>query len=351
MKTLSRYLSTALKKQIRALLHRAGYDLVPLALVQSPAEPSSIRPSYDAERPLPFGATESLRSDHPRLRELRERYARVNLPMRATMWGGDYLERELELTRFRGDNAYVWQFRNVGAAARQKYYLYLRDLAARDTAGLLNILTEDGLFGCWTFEYPGWPRVSRDLLDSINELLFLDRHTGVLRRPGLTVLDIGAGYGRLAHRMLTAAPSLKSYLCADAVPESAFLCEYYLRFRGCADRAEVLPLDELDARLAERTLDLALSIHSFSEMGTPAIESWLSRVANGNTPWLLIVPNHADRLLTMEADGTWRDFSPLLAAHGYELAVKEPVFSDPTVREFMGVSDHFFLFHWAGRSG
>jgi hypothetical protein len=330
-----------LKVVVRALLHRVGYDV----MRRPPVDRRYGTSSHNDTDSLPAGTAEELRTDHPRLLALRSRYAALAVPMaRRTMWDADYLAKELDLSHFRGDNAYVWQFRNVGASARQKYYFYMRDLAARDQYGLLGKLTEDGLFGCWTFEYPGWPMVSRDLLDSINELYFLDRHVQILQKPGFTVLDIGAGYGRLAHRALMAAPELGPYLCADAVPESTFLCEFYLRYRGCLTRAEVLPLDELDSRLAGRRIDLAVNIHSFSEMNTPAIDGWVSRVARLEIPWLFVVPNDADQFLTMEEDRSRREFSSLLASHGYELAIKEPVFPDPTMQEFMGVRDHFFLF-------
>lgn len=330
-----------LKHKARMLLRRTGYELVRVP----PRDPRYLGASFDASMALPAGAAEVLCADHPRLRELQARYARCELPMaRRTMWGNDYLGQELDLTRFRGDNVYVWQFRNVGASARQKYYVYLRDIAARDPLRLLELLTEDGLFGCWAFDYPGWPRISRELLDSINELYFLDRHVGMLHKPGFTVLDIGSGYGRLAHRALAAAPQLGRYLCADAVPESTFLCEYYLGFRGCLDRAEVLPLDEIDARLRGRRIDLAVNIHSFSEMSAQAVDGWLARVADLQVPWLLIVPNDADRLLTMEADRSRQPFDALLERYGYGIEVKQAVFADPTLREFMGVTDHFLLF-------
>jgi SAM-dependent methyltransferase len=317
-----------------------GYDLVRTG----PPDPRYVDPSFDSRRTLPPGASDELRSDHPRLIELRARYARCRAPMAIkTVWAHSYLETQLSLPYFRGDNSYVWQFRNIGAMATHKYFFYLREVAARDTRGLLETLEEDGAFGCWTFDYPGWPTVSRDLLDSINELEFLDRELDLLDTDW-TVLDIGAGYGRLAHRMLAAAPKLTRYICVDAVPESTFLCEYYLRFRGCMDRAEVVPLDELDARLPGRTVQLAVNIHSFSEMGSPAIAGWLSWLAELEVPWLLIVPNDGRLLLTSEETGERHDFAPLVRQHGYELARCEPVFPDPTMREFMRVGDHFFLF-------
>ncbi|MFY9550704.1 MAG: hypothetical protein WAU32_06095, partial [Thermoanaerobaculia bacterium] len=68
-------------------------------------------------------------------------------------------------------------------------------------------------------------------------------------------------------------------------------------------------------------------------------------------PWLFIVPNDAGRLLSMEEDGERRPFDALLAARGYELAVREPVFADPTLREFMNLNEHFFLFRRRGAAG
>ena len=330
-----------LKQAARSLLRRAGYDLVRT----TPPDARYGGASYDPSRPPPAGAAEALRADHPRLLELRRRYRECNAPMvPRAMWAPEYLERELDLLHFRGDNPYVWQYRNVGGLARHKYYMYLRDLASRDPYGLLNRLGEDGSYGCWTFAYPGWPLVSRDLLDSINELYFLDRQLQLLTRQDFTVLDIGAGYGRLAHRMLAAAPGVKTYLCTDAVPESTFLCEYYLRASGLGERAQVIPLDELEQKLAGRRVDLAINVHSFSEMSTRNIQGWLDWLVRLEVPWLFIVPNDADQLLTVEHQDTRGEFSTLLDAAGYELAAREPVYADPTMREFMNVTDHFFLF-------
>ncbi len=70
---------------------------------------------------------------------------------------------------------------------------YLEYVASRDHAGVLGRLHEDGLFGAWTYEFPGRVPVSRDLLESANELLFLDRVLGVTDATTLRIVDIGAG--------------------------------------------------------------------------------------------------------------------------------------------------------------
>jgi hypothetical protein len=306
--------------------------------------PKLFWPSY-AKTPLPPGARQALRDDNPRLQELRRRYAASDLPMTLrSQWSAGYVKNQLRLTHFRGDNAYVWQFRNVGKGAHEKYHAYLRHLAEVDRAGLLRRLKEDGLFGCWTFSYDGWPPVSRDLLDSVNELSFLERHVQVLSRPGTSVLDIGAGYGRLAWRALEAAPGLGSYLCADAIPESTFLCEYHLGFRGC--RAEVVPLDEFDARVAGRRIDLAVSVHALSEMSLRAIEGWISRLPALGVRWVFILDH--PKLRSREPDGSQREYEQsVLAANGYRRLVRERIVP-AELGAFMKNTDEFHLFELTG---
>jgi SAM-dependent methyltransferase len=214
-------------------------------------------------------------------------------------------------------------------------------VAGRDGLGLLDRLEEDGLFGCWTFSYPGHPRVSRDLLESVNELNYLDRELGLAARTRFSVLDVGAGYGRLAHRAVAAFGNLDDYCCVDAIPESTFLSEYYLRFRGAAPPARVVALDQLDTGLAPGAFDLAVNVHSFSECPLAAVEWWAERLAGLRIGDLVIVPNEPTELLSLEPDGSRRDFLPALERAGYELVSREPVFGDPAVRELVRVEDHF----------
>ena len=185
--------------------------------------------------------------------------------------------------------------------------------------------------------------MSRDLLQSVNELAFLDRALDLAGRERFSVLDIGAGYGRLAHRMTAAHQRLADYCCVDAIPDSTFLSEYYLRHRDC-DRARVVALDELDSALAPGAFDLAVNIHSFSECPYDAVAWWVERLARLELPGVLIVPNEPTDLLSLEADGTRRDYSPLLERAGYRLARREPVIEDAAVRELLELHDHFHLF-------
>jgi hypothetical protein len=330
----------------RRYLGRRGYRL--MRLRPEVAGPEAGGPAASS---IPPETKRILQADNPRLLELQRRYAALSSPLAAhTMWVETYRRGDLDLAWFRADNVYVWQLRNVRAQARIKYFLYGRYVRALDTHSLLERLGEDGLFGCWTFSYKTLPPLSRDLLDSVNELYFLDREFGLFSRDQLRVLDIGAGYGRLAHRMHQALPRLARYDCIDAVAESTFLCEFYTGFRGCADKVRVVPLDEVDRSLRVGEIDLAVNIHSFSETGLVAINAWLDELCRLRVPWLLIVPNDGEKLLSWESDRSRRDYSPLLEAHGYHLRRNEPTVRDDDLRELIRARDHFMLFEHDGKA-
>jgi hypothetical protein len=236
--------------------------------------------------------------------------------------------RPEDITYFRGDNAWVWQVRgknrNILAYTLSLYYL-----KSIDHLGLLDKLTEDNCFGNFSFTIAG-RQVSRDLIDSITEICFLDRHLGIASRTGLRVLDIGAGYGRLAHRMVDALPGMERFICTDAVAVSTFVSDYYLRFRS-VEKAIVVPLDEIEKTLSDCRVDLAMNIHSFSECRIEAIEWWVRLLSKHGIKNVMIAPNgDGERLLTNDG----RDFLPLLERYGYRTVLKEPQFMDPLVQEY-----------------
>lgn len=295
-----------------------------------------------------------------RLQELRERYAAVDSPAAVhSVWAHRRSKANLvstglagvDLTRFRASSSYVWNYYGLADSEteRLKYYVFEQSVRSNDAAGLLDTLTEDGAFGCPTFDFGGKAPVSRDLLDSVAEINLLQRQLGVLDRADVRVLDIGAGYGRMAHRLLEANPEMTGYTCVDAVPESTFLCEFYLEYRGLAHRADVVPLDEVDQRLTG-PFDVALNIHSFSECTYDAVEWWLQRVRKLVIPYLMIVPNpderfetDNDRFVTSEPDHSKRNYLPLLAELRYEQVGREALVDD-TARSVLGVDDVMFLF-------
>jgi hypothetical protein len=303
----------------------------------SAAMPSSAtaspEPTAQPRVEVPDGVREALAADHPRLLELQRRYA-GHPASGSSVWSGELLARELSLPWFRRDNPYLWQARDFTAstpaggplqagAAEVNYLLSACYVRSIDRLGLVEMLGEDGAFGAHTVAIGDGVIVSRDLLDSVLEIDFLDRHLGIATRERLELLDVGAGYGRLAHRIAQALPSSAHVLCTDAIAESTFLSEFYLGFRGVADRAEVVALDEIEARLAKAAVTVALNVHSFPECPLDSIEWWLALLAAHDVAHLFIVANDTS-LRSSEPDGRRLSIKPLLRAHGYEQAVLEP---------------------------
>ena len=127
-------------------------------------------------------------------------------------------------------------------------------MKAADKIGLLQRTFEDGSFGADTAMVDG-VNVSRDLLDSVSEMLFL--HKAFLYRPGgldtLSVLDVGGGYGRLTKRWRDAWPKGK-YHVTDGMAISTYLAKKYLGHYHYG--RSVVPLTEVHGFLAKTKVDL-----------------------------------------------------------------------------------------------
>ena len=299
--------------------------------------------THNDQVPLPAGVEAHLRSDNPQLQELEAAYNALDIPAAAhTQWQQSFLKKNLSMAWFRGDNAYVWQFRQLGKAARIRMYLAMLDVESRDDLGIMGKVTEDGRFGAWTFEFGKRPSISRDLLDSVNEINYLDDQMGLSTIDGLRVLDIGAGYGRLAHRMSTALPNLAAYDCIDGVATSTFLCDYYVKYRECPESVRVVPLPEHET-LGER-YDVCVNVHSFSECSLEAIQWWLDRIAERDIGWLLIVPNTPEELLSTELDGSMKPFRQDVLDRGYELVDSRPIHDNDELLPLIDLHDRFYLF-------
>jgi SAM-dependent methyltransferase len=336
----------AVERLRRARRRRRGPEPHPDLVRLTPEDRRYLTALYDDSVPLPAGAAEELSSDNPKLLDLRARYARLDLPvLDASRWNADAVESFLDLRWFRGETLITWHYRELPRISALKFFVFARYIQERDPQRLLERLDEDGQFGCWTFSYEGHGRFSRDLLESVNEIAFLERELQLSDRKAFSVLDIGAGYGRLAHRMCAAyGERVADYCCIDAIPESTFLSDYYLRHRGCSPPARVAALDEADTALVPGAFDVAINIHSFPECTYQAVEWWMATIERLQIPHLLIVPNEPTDLLTLEADGSRRDFMPLVEAAGYRLSKREPVIADPAVRELLRLHDQFHLF-------
>jgi putative sugar O-methyltransferase len=179
---------------------------------------------------------------------------------------------------------------------------------------MLDAFTEDGAFGCVTATAGEGKTVSRDLLDSILEIGFLERHVPDLARA--TVLDIGAGYGRFAHRITTVYP-WSFVWCTDAIEISQRVCEKYLTHRGVlhAQCARPHMLEQQPARV-----DLAVNVHSWSECSLDEVRWWLEWLERADVPRLFIVP-HTRSLGCYGPNGgsSGESYAPELARCGYSL--------------------------------
>ncbi len=322
------------RRSIPAVLDRVGFDADYVRAYCEPTAPD-----------LPPAAAAYLQSSNPRLQELRLNYAKMPADaIKCSQWTRAYVEQDLPLHRFRGDCAFVWQHRNFNLPVT--YALSYYYLLAQGLGPLLNALGEDGLFGAYTVTVAN-TLVSRDRLDSACELSFLSRRLGVAARPHAQILDIGSGYGRLAHRAAQAFPSV-SVACVDAIAEASFVCEYYLRFRQAPSRVRMVPLFEIEEWLRENPVDVAVNIHSFPECCSRSIAWWLDLLRVHSVPYLLIVPNsdgHAgQRLLSLEEDGSRTDFTGILTSHGYRLVAMEPKYSDSFVQRFGVTPTRYHLY-------
>jgi SAM-dependent methyltransferase len=280
-----------------------------------------------------------LRSDNPHLKELRRRYA-GHPAADHVQWGRSDVDAKIDLPSFRADNLFVFQSRRYPPSAFYATAAYVKEI---DRLNLLATLHEDDHFGAEIFDFHG-KTVSRDLLDSIIEIHFLDKHLNLFRRRTVNVLDIGAGYGRLAHRMATAAPNIDRYYCIDAVPESTFISDHYLKFRQMTERCAVVPLDMLD-ELNSVSIDLAVNAHSFPECRATVIQWWLDRLREMQVPWLFIVAGSNFGLTSHEGRGGRKDFLPLIEASGFRLAIREHKFENAPILQYCGLYPaEYFLF-------
>ena len=282
------------------------------------------------------GVRAYLDAANPHLLNLRCRYERVKKPSHSC-WSA--WENCINLRRFRAENDYLSQAYFCRTLSR--YQLTTAYVELLDRYDWLHSLSEDGKFGAKLWRVYQDMAVSRDLLDSILELSWLKEHMGWDIGETITLLDIGAGYGRFAHRFVQAFPNGR-ITCVDAIATSTFLCDFYLRYRQC-ERWIVVPFDGI-GELRSGQFTLATNIHSWSEMSLSWVRLWLDLLSDLNVPYLFLVPNFAD-LRTKEVDGSLRDFGNELRRHSYKCVVKSRKYHRSSVVDRFGVFPaNYYLF-------
>jgi hypothetical protein len=335
------FISKPGKNLLMSILRRYNYSAVPNDILYDWQRESisNTRCRYN-ESKLPEEVELYLEQKKDRLKELEARYAvcdRNVIDQR--VWVENHINT-IEFRYFRGDNPYVWQLRGENTNP-PGYALTLYYVKSIDSHALLDKLTEDDSFGIFTFLVDN-KIISRDLLDSIIEMYFLDKHLKISSASNLKFLDIGAGYGRLAHRIVVGFPNIRSYYCTDAIAASTFISELYIEYRKIGDKVKVVPLDEIEKLLETEKIDIAVNIHSFSECKPEAVEWWLSLLEKHGVKYLMVVPNTGDRLLITDRER--HDFQPTIEKHGYKLIAKEPKYSDPLVQRYAVHPGYHYLF-------
>ncbi len=266
---------------------------------------------------LPLDVLRHLSRYNPALVYMKRRYAAAtHLPH--SFWAP--WENKVNLLKFRGENDYVSQayFQKTD----RRYEMSCAYVEATDELGLYNRFTEDQLFGVKTWEFVPGKLVSRDLLDSVLEITFVKNALGLDLKAPVRLLDIGAGYGRFAHRFTTAFEH-SQVTCIDAVATSTFLSDFYLKFRGC-QRATVAAFDQLP-NLKPGSFDVASNIHSWSECTKEFVAWWLDRLCDLKVPYLFHVP-HTETLATIEADNSSKTYDDELEKRGFKLVLKQRKF-------------------------
>ncbi len=262
---------------------------------------------------------------------------KVEIQIPTSMWRVKKLYKRLNLPHFRSDNQYIYQTRDNNTP--DSTVLTYKYVANNDKLCVLVRSKETGEFGSEIVRIPTYGLVSRDLLDSANELNFLENVIGLSKIVNLTIFDIGAGYGRLAVHSIATLENIEKHVCLDAVPGSLGICEFYLKYKQLNPEKyhiSFLPEDYLPPKNS-----IAVAIHSFSEMPLESVLYWIEFLKKMEVDWILIVPNRekhkGKKLLATEVNGSRTDYSGMLLKNGYENYGIFPKYNDPDIQEF-GIS-------------
>lgn len=153
---------------------------------------------------------------------------------------------------------------------------------------------------------------TRQFIDSHLEMQFLERHLPMSR---VGVLDIGAGYGRLARFLskLYVRPVVYPLIyTVDAIPVSTWLCESYCT----GTNVETLTLKQFEARYTTLDIDLVVNIHSWNECTYDQVARWLEYVQRTKALYLFTVTYNYYKGITYHTNQPdHKSFRPLIEKH------------------------------------
>ena len=172
------------RSSLNSLLKPFCYNVIQSRLLYEWQKFPQTKPIYRNSR-LPKEAKSYLQKSNPILKDLQARYAAFDKEVTVPLVWTDAHVRPDDILYFRGDNAYVWQLRgnNMNIIAYALTTFYIKSI---DKLGLLNTLKEDDFFGIFAFSIDN-KLISRDLLDSILEIYFLEKHLNISVSKNLTI--------------------------------------------------------------------------------------------------------------------------------------------------------------------
>jgi putative sugar O-methyltransferase len=268
---------------------------------------------------------------YQRARELDQTYKELGLyPKDLGFWTSKHLE-DLNVANFRSDNVYVWQKRDMDETNFLISFLSARLL---DHANLFNLIKENGSFGVEVYQVAG-VNVSRDLIDSVLEINFLIDIIGIEELSKYKVLDIGAGYGRLAKNLTQVFEDIKVG-CIDSIPISTAISEFYLEKEIVDKKVNIYTMDQL-SQIPVGSFDLATNIHSFSEMSIDAVEDWIKTLKILNVPKVFVVPNPKELQLNL-----LQDFKSIFEKYGYSVKIKRSKYSENIDDKYLVYPSNYF---------
>ncbi len=194
------------------------------------------------------------------------------------------------------------------------HHVYWSALEKRDKWNLLPTLEEPGLGQNDTVLVRG-RRVSMDLLQSVDELYRIVEVMGWNQNDKVTLAEIGAGYGRFAHVVLSAMPNARFYVFD--LPESLLLAQYYLTQLHPNETALLYPESSTASRetwrnariafglphqlktLERGSVDLVANIYSFMEMAPKQVATYFDLI-EALDPKALYIKQHKHEVNLLE---------------------------------------------------
>jgi len=259
-------------------------------------------------RILVVPSTLNLHLDDPELKNL-ENNSNSKLSELA-MWQNFQNKVKARLINFAGDELYLTQSTPSDWYTKSAYDK-VAEYAMKEGIRCSPEATRDCEFGALAIQTKALGLVTRAWLDGMIEINFIKKHMNLQEK---IVLDIGAGYGRLAVLLSESEPTAK-ITCVDAVPISTFLCKKYTA--AFAPQIKVVTIQEFESLKKTLSPDLAINVHSWSECSLKQNMQWIDTIFNMGTKNIFIVTH--DPEMFSWSGGSFRPF----LEHYYELISQE----------------------------